>query len=132
MAVIVAGMATSGVFDGCDDEELIRFFGVVTLERARDYHRAGRVSDIEVDDSDRRTAFVHGRVRGSRPSAYAVRATVTEDSTGVWIGTQCTCPVVRMCKHGAALLLAARETHESAAGRHEWERRLSLVLDELD
>jgi superfamily II DNA or RNA helicase len=67
------------------------------------------------------------------PLPYGVTATVTDDPSGGWIEARCTCPIVRMCKHAAALLIAARDADTGPATEHrEWERRLSLVLDELD
>ena len=134
-------MATFDLLDRCDDEELIRFFGVVTWERARDYVAQGRVLRVHVNDANPRITVVDGEVAGMGPLPYGVTATVTDDPSGVWVEARCTCPIVRMCKHAAALLIAARDTDTgsdagsgtgSAAGHREWERRLSLVLDELD
>ena len=130
-------MATFDLLDRCDDEELIRFFGVVTWERARDYVAQGRVLRVNVNDANPRITVVDGDVAGMGPLPYGVTATVTEDPSGVWVEARCTCPIVRMCKHAAALLIAARDAETrsgtgSAAGQREWERRLSLVLDELD
>src|SRR3954471_18178876 len=126
-------MATFDLLDRCDDEELIRFFGVVTWERARDYVAQGRVLRVEGNDANPRITVVNGDVAGMGPLPYGVTATVTEDPSGVWIEARCTCPIVRMCKHAAAVLMAAREADSGpSSGHREWERRLSLVLDELD
>src|SRR4051794_32751255 len=127
-------MATFDLLDRCDDEELIRFFGVVTWERARDYVAQGRVLRVEGNDANPRITVVNGDVAGMGPLPYGVTATVTEDPSGVWIEARCTCPIVRMCKHAAAVLMAARDAADTASssGHREWERRLSLVLDELD
>src|SRR4051812_35694546 len=122
-------MATFDLLDRCDDEELIRFFGVVTWERARDYVAQGRVLRVEGNDANPRITVVNGDVAGMGPLPYGVTATVTEDPSGVWIEARCTCPIVRMCKHAAALLIAAREADSGpSSGHREWERRPRPVL----
>ena len=116
-----------------DDREIARAFGVVTLDRARVYVERGRVLEVDATESQGRLLALQGRVAGSRAAAYAVHVTVVADQADPWVDSRCTCPVVRMCKHGAAVLIAARDAEQGASGLdRDWERRLSLVLDELD
>lgn len=115
-----------------DDGEIARAFGTITFERGRQYVEDGHVLEVSSMEPRGRLLALHGRVAGSRAAAYAVHVTmVAEHDT--WIDSRCTCPVVRMCKHGAAVVIAARDAEQGAWGvDRDWERRLSLVLDELD
>ena len=121
-----------GIFDLYDDEELSRSFGPVMLERGRDYVARGHVVSLEVNDSNPRIVLVSGQVRGSGGRTYGVTVTLAEDPSGLWVESRCTCPVVRHCKHAAALLLSAGRSEDGRGGASDWERRLTLVLDELD
>src|SRR3954451_20555109 len=100
------------------DAECHRFFGVVPWERARDYVAQGRVLRVEGNDANPRITVVNGDVAGMGPLPYGVTATVTDDPSGVWIEARCTCPIVRMCKHAAALLIAAREADSGPSSGH--------------
>ena len=116
-----------------DDAELAYAFGAGTVERGRDYHRRGHVLEVDVNASNPRITLVHGRVLGSRSRDYATTVTVAEDPSGLWVESRCTCPVVRLCKHAAALLLAAEEQYaEEQANVPQWQRQLGLLLEELD
>ncbi|MDX6326154.1 MAG: hypothetical protein QOK15_2508 [Nocardioidaceae bacterium] len=116
-----------------DDEELSYAFGPMTLARGREYHHRGRVIELDVNASNPRISLIHGRVLGSASRTYATTVTVAEDPSGLWVEARCTCPMVRMCKHAAALLLAAEEQYAEGRARvPEWERQLGLLLDELD
>ena len=121
-----------GIFDLYDDEELVRSFGSVTVDRGRDYFVRGRVQNVDVNDANPRITLVRGSVLGSRGWPYATTVTLAEDPSGTWIDAHCTCPVVRMCKHAAALMLAAGQQRGASSGERDWERRLTLVLDELE
>src|SRR4051812_12806676 len=92
-----------------DDAELTYAFGAATLERGRDYQLRGHVLEVDVNATNPRITLVHGRVLGSSSRVYATTVTVAEDPSGLWVESRCTCPMVRMCKHAAALLLAAEE-----------------------
>ncbi len=115
-----------------DDAELARAFGAVTLDRARDYADRGRVLQAAVSREGALAVLIEGRVSGSARRAYSTTVLLTEDASGAWLDARCTCPVLRMCKHAAALLIVARRHEDGAASVAEWERRLGLVLDELD
>ena len=121
-----------GILDFFDDAELVRSFGAMTFERGRAYASQGRVLEVQLNAANPRITMVSGRVEGSAGRRYAPTVTLAEDPSGAWIDAHCTCPVVRMCKHAAALMLAVQEEQGSGQGFRDWERRLALVLDELD
>lgn len=121
-----------GILELYDDAELVRSFGAMTFERGRVYAQEGRVHSAEVNAANPRITLVNGRVEGSGGRAYATTVTLAEDPSGTWIDAHCTCPVVRMCKHAAAVMLTVRDEHQDGQGLRDWERRLGLVLDELD
>ncbi len=121
-----------GVFDLYDDEELVRSFGSATVERGREYVARGHVLNLDVNDANPRITLVRGTVLGSGAREYATTVTLAEDPSGTWVDAHCTCPVVRMCKHAAALMIAAKLDRAGQSGARDWERRLTLVLDELE
>ncbi len=123
-----------GILELYDDEELARSFGPTTFDRGRDYVSRGHVLAVDVNVSNPRITLVQGEVLGSGGRRYGTTVTLAEDPSGTWIDARCTCPVVRMCKHAAALLVAGRDQDGDGAGTgsRDWERRLALVLDELD
>ena len=121
-----------GIFDLYDAEELARSFGSITVDRGREYHDRGHVLNLDVNDANPRITLVRGTVLGSGGRQYATTVTLAEDPSGTWMDAHCTCPVVRMCKHAAAVMLAAGEQHSGETSTRDWERRLTLVLDELE
>ena len=123
-----------GIFDLYDDDELVRSFGSVTVAVAGSTSARGRVLSLEVSDANPRITLVRGqRARAPAGGTYATTVTLVEDPSGAWIDAHCTCPVVRMCKHAAALMIAATErAGDPSTPARDWERRLGLVLDELD
>jgi superfamily II DNA or RNA helicase len=121
-----------GIFDLFDDEELARSFGSMTVDRGRDYLARGLVLSLDVNDTNPRITLVRGTVQGSGGRQYATTVTLAEDPSGTWVDAHCTCPVVRMCKHAAALMLAVALERSGDTAAREWERRLTLVLDELE
>ncbi len=121
-----------GIFDLYDDEELARSFGSIVVDRGREYHARGHVLGLDVNDANPRITLVRGTVLGSGGRQYATTVTLAEDPSGTWMDAHCTCPVVRMCKHAAAVMLAAGEQQSGESSGRDWERRLTLVLDELE
>ena len=121
------------ILESYDDDELARAFGRITLERGRVYAENGSVLEVTAMEPQGRLLAMHGRVAGSGPAPYAVHVTVVAEQDAPWIDSRCTCPVVRMCKHGAALVVTVRDLEREESGiDRDWERRLTLVLDELD
>lgn len=121
-----------GIFDLFDDEELARSFGSIVVERGREYFVRGRVLNLDVNDANPRITLVRGSVLGSAGWPYSTTVTLAEDPSGTWMDAHCTCPVGRMCKHAAAVMLAAGRERAGEDRARDWERRLTLVLDELD
>jgi len=121
-----------GIFAAYDDHELARAFGTTTLERARAYVADDRVLSVDVTAAGPRITMVEGRVQGSRSVPYHPVVTLAEAPSGGWLDARCSCPVVRLCKHAAAVMIVARESEEPGGGSADWQRRLSLLLDELD
>ena len=117
-----------------EDAELRRRYGAVTLERAWDYVRTGRVLSVghEVDgDGD---LDIHGTVAGATAVPYTTYVAVGQGERGLWVHSRCSCPVAESCKHALALLISVRHAQEqdSGAGSRRWERQLGSLLDELD
>ncbi len=77
-------------------EDAIReLFGDKTFFKGLDYYEGGSVlTTVRIEN------ILYAQVLGSAAKPYEVRASLNE-----MISTECTCPVVSMCKHGAALLL---------------------------
>src|SRR4051812_10749124 len=118
-----------------EDAELRRRYGSVTLERAVDYVRDGRVRAANHQIDEEGDLDIRGVVAGTAGGPYATFVRGGVGGRGVWVYSKCTCPVAESCKHALALLLTVRAEQEStayAAGHRRWERQLGLVLDELD
>jgi superfamily II DNA or RNA helicase len=118
------------LFDALDDAHLRRAFGAGTLARGEDYARSGRVRSWTSSTGTADLVLLEGHVDGSAALPYHVHVTVVDHPRDLWVDARCTCPVVRMCKHAAAVVVLARE-QEGEAGQ-AWERRLESVLLELE
>ncbi|GAA1939005.1 DEAD/DEAH box helicase [Nocardioides hwasunensis] len=113
------------------DAYLSGFFDAGTLVRARDYADAVEELDVvhETDGSLTATALV----RGTAPQPYHVQFHAEVDVEDDWVFSACTCPVARMCKHGAAVAHRLRgATTDEPAGASPWRRRLDRLGDELE
>ncbi len=120
------------VWEQFDDAELARAFGSATFERGREYAEQGRVLEVEVQAPPGAITLVNGVVQGSISTPYRPNLTLVDDPGGAWMDARCSCPVVRLCKHAAAVMLVARADQDLTPAAVEWERRLAAVLDELD
>jgi len=127
-------MGTFESFDGfVDHEQLVRAFGATTVARGSEYAARGAVDRLNVTRGGPHVVVLHGRVEGSGDRSYDTYVTVVDDPEGLWLDSRCTCPVVRMCKHGVAVALAAiEEEAESGRAQPVWERRIARILEELD
>ncbi|GAB3811579.1 DEAD/DEAH box helicase [Tessaracoccus terricola] len=101
------------------EAELTRYFGEPTLARGEAYARESRVSSTQSSPK-----MVTARVKGS---GYHEYRTTLITSPGSRIATVCSCPVKQACKHGAALILHARNTLQ-AGQTPFWQRAFDLVL----
>ncbi|GAA1925154.1 DEAD/DEAH box helicase [Nocardioides marmoribigeumensis] len=118
------------LFDALDDAYLRRAFGAGTLARGEDYARTGRVRSWTSSTGTADLVLLEGHVEGSSAVPYHVHVTVVDHPRDLWVDARCTCPVVRMCKHAAAVVVLARDV-EGETGQ-AWERRLESVLLELE
>ncbi|MFC7485261.1 SNF2-related protein [Knoellia sp. CPCC 206453] len=120
--------------DDLSDRELAAAFDSMTLVRAGDYARAGRVTSIVVADHGTRAA---ARVIGSGAAIYRTEVTLSTDAHGTFVGSDCTCPIGVACKHAAGLLIALRtqrpwRSDESTADptrSPSWRDALDDLLD---
>lgn len=111
------------------DHLLQRTVGQATFDRGRAYARQGRVEALTSGDHGR---MLLASVRGSGRQPYQTLVRAGSDPLS-WT-SRCSCPVGGRCKHGVALLLAARAqvADEVVDGVEpappEWERRLGALL----
>ncbi len=114
-----------------DDERLARDFGELTLRRAREYAATDRVTDLVVNEVPS-LVLLQAKVRGTGGRSYSTSVTLVDDEHEDYLTSRCSCPVAVLCKHGAAVVLHARDRSEVAGPARSWERRLARVLDELE
>ena len=88
------------------DAYLAGFFDPGTLTRARQYLE--RVEDIEVVHETDSSLTATATVGGTSPFPYRVQFHAEVDDAADWVFSACSCPVARMCKHGAAVALMLR------------------------
>ena len=120
--------------DEVSDRELSAAFDSMTLVRAGDYARAGRVTSIVVADGGIRAG---ARVIGSGPAIYRTEVSLSTDAHGTFLASDCTCPIGVACKHAAALVLALRtqrpwrsdEPEGGSGGSASWRDTLDELLD---
>ena len=107
------------------DAALQLLFGGPTFARGHVYATRGQVLRLQVDPGVR---FLYGTVAGSGRQPYETVVVLGEANV---VSSSCTCPVGHNCKHGVAVVVAARDQRpvgESGAGGSEWERMLAAVV----
>ena len=110
------------------DATLQAVFGGPTFARGHVYAAQGHVVRLQVDPSGR---FLYGTVAGSRGVRYETVVVLGGSET---VSSSCTCPVASGCKHGVAVVLAARTVAPSNGpagepdGRSDWEQALAAVV----
>jgi superfamily II DNA or RNA helicase len=110
-----------------DEAAVERRFGSGTLRKAQGYISA--VADLEIAPER-----IAAKVKGSAPRPYRVTVHVGKDLAGrPYLEPSCTCPVGYLCKHAAAVLIAARvwEAKRRAGGVPEVNPALLAWLDKL-
>jgi superfamily II DNA or RNA helicase len=110
------------------DHLLLRTVGQTTFDRGRSYARQGRVGTLGSGDHGR---MLLGSVLGSGRHVYQTLVTAGSDPLS-WT-SRCSCPVVSRCKHGVAVVLAARaqltgEVVDAEPAPPDWEVRLAPLL----
>ncbi|QIN67793.1 RNA polymerase-associated protein RapA (plasmid) [Caballeronia sp. SBC1] len=106
-AAVITGLNTHGwvslmssVF--YDRAQITDWLGSHTVAKGREY--AQSVSGLRWRDHR-----LSGKVKGSAWHPYETDVHFYESEEGLWIESECTCPVGFDCKHAAALLLAGLE-----------------------
>ena len=92
--------------DALDDDYLGRFYDPATLARARGY--LDDVLDLEVVHESSSSLTATAAVVGGAPAPYRVQLHAEVHEASDWVFSACSCPVARLCKHGAAVALRLR------------------------
>ncbi|HEU5484367.1 MAG TPA: SNF2-related protein, partial [Microlunatus sp.] len=108
------------------NDAIIAMVGHEAFARGMVYARNGNVADVRVDTEQ---LTVSGQVVGSDRRRYLVLVELVDLGGHTGHRATCTCPVVRDCKHAAAVLFTARAklADEARSARPEWE----LVVNRL-
>ncbi|GAA5117827.1 DEAD/DEAH box helicase [Alloalcanivorax gelatiniphagus] len=113
------------------DAYLAGFFDAGALARARAYVAA--VEELEVVHETASSLTATATVRGTSAGPYDVQLHAEVDDAGDWVFSSCSCPVGRMCKHGAAVALRVREpVREQRPTEAGWRRHLGRLGDDLE
>ena len=115
--------------DALTDDYLARFYDRSTLARARGC--LDRVVELEAVHETSSTLTVTAEVWGTAPVPYDVQFHAEVNEWSDWVFSACTCPVARMCKHGAAVALRLRGP-APAPDLPQWQERLARVSGELE
>ena len=115
--------------DALTDDYLAQFYDGATLVRARTCLTL--VRDMVIAHETSTSLTVTAQVWGSAPSAYDVQFHAEVNKTSDWVFSACSCPVARMCKHGAAVALRLRGAMP-ARPQPQWRHRLAQVSGELE
>ena len=114
--------------DALNDDYLAQFYDAATMARA-----AGLLRDVlrlEVVHESSSSLTATAQVRGTAPAPYDVQLHAEVNETSDWVFSACSCPVARLCKHGAAVALRLR-----GASRPKpepiWRERLARLNDDL-
>ena len=112
------------------DAYLTGFFDPGALSRARPY--VGAVEHLEVVHETDSSLTATATVRGSAPVPYHVQFHAEVDVAADWVFSSCSCPVARMCKHGAAVALTLRSPAPVSPTDSTWRHRLGVLTDDLE
>ncbi|MCP3422104.1 DEAD/DEAH box helicase [Nocardioides pinisoli] len=111
------------------DAYLAGYFDAGTLVRARHYLDA--VDELEVVHETDSSLTATATVLGTAPVPYEVQFHAEVDAASDWVFSACTCPVARMCKHGAAVALTLRSPEPAATGS-AWRHQLGRLTGDLE
>ena len=113
------------------DAYLTGFFDPGALTRARQCLE--RVEDLEVVHETDSSLTATATVGGTSPFPYHVQFHAEVDADADWVFSSCSCPVARMCKHGAAVALVLRTPGPApTAAEPLWRQQLGRLTDELE
>lgn len=113
------------------DAYLGRFYDPGSLARART--SLGGVFDLEIVHETASSLTATAKVAGSSPMPYDVQFHAEVNETSDWVFSACTCPIARLCKHGAAVALRLRERVSTPVqSGPDWQRRLARLSAEVE
>jgi len=107
---------------------LARFFDAGSLRRAQSY--LDEVFELAVVHETSSSLTATAEVWGSAPSAYTVQFHAEVNESSDWVFSACSCPVARMCKHGAAVALRLRGV-VPVQPQPAWRQQLARLSGEL-
>ncbi len=115
--------------DALSDDYLAQFYDPATMFRAQDYLSA--VLDLAVVHESSSSLTATAQVQGSFSAPYHVQFHAEVTETNDWVFSACSCPVARLCKHGAAVALRLRGRSRPARAP-VWRERLARINDDLE
>ena len=115
--------------DALTDDYLARFFDPGTLARAHGY--LDEVFDLAAVHETSTSLTATAEVWGTAPAPYRVQFHAEVNEASDWVFTACSCPVARLCKHGAAVALRLRGAAQPPP-EPEWRQRLARLTGELE
>jgi superfamily II DNA or RNA helicase len=122
-------MAPAPGIHALTDTVLMEAYGPRSYERGLDYALEGRVTLVG-EQPGRAT----GVVRGNGPRPYLAKVTWFNNTHGITIDDECSCPLGGDCKHCVALLVTARQasgpSEPPPSSAPDWRHRLSRLMDE--
>jgi superfamily II DNA or RNA helicase len=114
--------------DALTDAYLARFYDPGSLMRARSY--LDEVFELEIVHETSSSLTATAEVWGSASFAYVVQFHAEVNESSDWVFSACSCPVARLCKHGAAVALRLRGT-VPARPQPQWQQRLARLSGEV-
>ncbi len=109
------------------EQLLLGQFGRNATQAGLTYAESGRVGRISQGGGSPELVL-NAQVRGSGYRTY--HTVVRYRPTAGWISSTCTCPVRNACKHGVAVMWAAREAGVRLA-TPSWQRALEQVAEQV-
>lgn len=111
------------------NDAIIAMVGHEAFARGMVYARNGNVAEVRVDDQQ---LTVSGQVSGSDRRRYLVLVELVDLGDHTGHRATCTCPVVRDCKHAAAVMFTARAqvADEARSARPAWELTVGRLVRE--
>jgi len=126
----VVGVSLPGMWARLlSNDAIIAMVGHEAFARGMVYARNGHVADVRVDTNE---LTVTGQVMGSDRRRYLVLVELVDLGEHTGHRATCTCPVVRDCKHAAAVMFTARAklADEARTSRPEWEQLVGRLVRE--
>ncbi|HEY5784694.1 MAG TPA: DEAD/DEAH box helicase [Microlunatus sp.] len=112
------------------NDAIIAMVGHEAFARGMVYARNGNVQDVRVDAEQ---LTVSGQIVGSDRKRYLVLVELVDQAGLTGHRATCSCPVVRDCKHAAAVMFTARAqlAADARSARPAWESLVSRLVREV-